>query len=167
MEPTKSKFETSLESGPHHELSRLVGEWEGTSRTWFEKDVLADESPVNGKITSILGGRFVLHQYNSSLQGKALEGLAIIGYSFPYERFQTAWIDSFHMGTGIMFSEGDATPAGHSVLGSYGGGGMPEPWGWRTEIKMNGDDHLIITAYNIEPGAVEQQATELSYRRLK
>ena len=49
MEPTKSKFETSLESGPHHELLKLVGEWEGTSRTWFEKDVLADESPVSGK----------------------------------------------------------------------------------------------------------------------
>ncbi len=167
MESTKSKLEISLESGPHHELSKLVGEWKGTSRTWFEKDVVADESAVSGKIKSILGGRFVLHEYNSSLQGKPLEGLAIIGYSFPYERFQTAWVDSFHMGTGIMFSEGEASLDGHSVLGSYGGGGMPEPWGWRTEIKMNGDDQLTITAYNIEPGASEEKATEISYSRVK
>jgi hypothetical protein len=166
MEPAKSKFEISLENGPHHQLQKLCGSWAGTSRTWFEKDVLADESPVNGTITSILGGRFVLHQYQSSLQGKSLEGLAIIGYSFPYERYQTAWVDSFHMGTGIMFSEGDAIPTGHTVLGSYGGGGMPEPWGWRTTIEHVNDDHIIMTGYNIEPDGPETRATEINYHRM-
>lgn len=166
MEPKKSKFEMSLEDGPHHQLGKLCGSWEGTSRTWFEKDLLADESPVKGTITSILDGRFLLHQYQSSLQGNPLEGLAIIGYSFPYERYQTAWVDSFHMGTGIMFSEGDANPAGHSVLGSYGGGGMPEPWGWRTTIEVKSDDQILITAYNIEPGGAEERATEINYRRM-
>lgn len=166
MEPTKSKFELSLENGPHHQLTQLCGSWEGTSRTWFEKDVLADESSIKGTISPILGGRFVMHQYQSSLQGKPFEGLAIIGYSFPYERYQTAWIDSFHMGTGIMFSEGEAMPAGHSVLGSYGGDGMPEPWGWKTTFEVVGADHIIITAYNIEPGGVPERATEINYRRI-
>ena len=166
MEPTKSKFEMSLENGPHYQLAQLCGSWEGTSRTWFEKDVLADESSIKGKIIPILGGRFVMHQYQSNLQGKPLEGLAIIGYSFPYERYQTAWVDSFHMGTGIMFSEGDATSDGHSVLGSYGGGGMPEPWGWRTTVEVLSADHIVLTAYNIEPGAAPERATEINYRRV-
>jgi hypothetical protein len=151
MEPVKSKFETSLAEGIHHQLALLAGNWAGTSRTWFEADVLA--------------GRFILHQYQSSLAGKPLEGLAIIGYSFPYGRYQTAWVDSFHMGTGIMFSEGAATEKGHSVLGSYGGEGMPEPWGWRTEIEVVDQDHVIITAYNVEPGGAEAKATEINYHR--
>ena len=167
MEPSKSKFEISLENGPHHQLAGLIGNWEGTSRTWFEKDVLADESSVKGTITSILGGRFVLHQYQSSLQGKALEGLAIIGYSFPYGRYQTAWVDSFHMGTGILFSEGETSDKRHSVLGSYGGEGMPEPWGWRTEIQILDANQITITAYNIEPGAIEEKATEIIYHRVR
>jgi hypothetical protein len=167
MEPVKNEFEASLAEGIHHQLALLTGTWEGASRTWFEKDVLADESAVSGTITSILGGRFILHQYKSSLQGKPLEGLAIIGYSFPYGRYQTAWVDSFHMGTGIMFSEGDATAKGHSVMGSYGGDGMPEPWGWRTEVEVIDKDHVIITAYNVEPGGQEAKATEINYRRLR
>lgn len=165
MDKPKSKFEESLENGHHSRLADLIGEWEGVSKVWFEKDKLGDESPVKGTITGVLGGRFVLHQYQSSLGGKDLEGMAIIGFSFPENKFQTAWIDSFHMGTGIMFSDGDATAKGHSVLGSYGGVDMPERWGWRTEIMLN-DDELIITAYNIPPGGEEEKATEISYRRV-
>lgn len=172
MESAKSKFEISLESGPHFRLGKLVGTWEGTSRTWFEKDVLADESPISGTITAVLGGRFILHQYQSSLQEKPLEGLAIIGYSFPNERYQTAWVDSFHMGTGIMCSEGEETSKGHAVLGSYGGDGMPEPWGWRTEIEVLSENQIMITAYNIAPDATGDKAagdkaTEIRYTRIK
>lgn len=166
MTAVKSKFEISLESGPHSQLATLAGRWAGTSRTWFEKDVLADESRASGTITSILGGRFMLHQYQGSLQGEPTEGMAIIGYSFDQEKFQTAWIDSFHMGTGIMFSEGDATDTGHSVLGSYGGKSMPEPWGWRTEIQVISKDEIIISAYNIAPGGPEAKAIEINYHRL-
>lgn len=165
MTRVKSKFEISLESGPHSQLAALTGSWTGVARTWFEKDFLADESRVSGTITSILGGRFILHQYQGSMQGEPTEGMAIIGYSFDFEKFQTAWIDSFHMGTGIMFSEGLATGNGHSVLGSYGGNSMPEPWGWRTEIESRGKDQIVITAFNIAPGATEEKATEIVYHR--
>ena len=165
MEVEKSKFELSLENGPHNKLSQLIGKWEGVSKVWFEKDILADESPISGTITGILDGRFVLHQYYGSMSKKRIEGLAIIGYSIESGNYQTAWVDSFHMGTGIMFSQGSETPAGHSVLGSYGAD-LPEPWGWRTEIEVISPTQIMISAYNIPPGEEGVKATEIIYHKV-
>ncbi|MGZ5134174.1 MAG: DUF1579 domain-containing protein [Flavitalea sp.] len=161
------KFEISKASGAHYQLSLLEGEWEGTTKTWFEPDQLGDESPMQGRIKSLLDGRFMLHEYNGSLGGKPFEGMAIIGFSISSDKFQCAWIDSFHMGTGIMFSEGRNPDKFFSVLGNYGGPEIPEPWGWRTEIDLPAKDTMIITAYNITPAGEEAKATETIYTRKK
>jgi len=161
------KFKNSLESGIHHKLGLLEGTWEGTTKTWFEPDKLEDESPMQGTIKAILDGRFILHEYKSSFKGAPTSGIAIIGYSFATDSFQIAWVDSFHMGTGILFSEANSSDKLVSVLGSYGGAGMPEPWGWRTEIETPSADSLIITAYNISPEGESVKATETIYTRIK
>lgn len=165
-EAKKSKFEESLESGTHRDLSKLIGNWTGSAKTWFEPGKLADESPVSGSITSLLGGRFVLHQYKGSMMGKPLEGMAIIGYSFDKPGYQVAWVDSFHMSTGILFSEAQSGANGISVLGSYGGPELPVPWGWRTEIELVNDNELVMTAYNITPDGDASKATEVVYKRV-
>ncbi|MCF0061454.1 DUF1579 domain-containing protein [Dyadobacter chenwenxiniae] len=163
---SKSKFEISLESGVHQQLQSLIGNWKGTTKTWFEPGVLADESPMEGTIRSILGGRFVLHEYKGSLTDQSFEGIAIYGYDVPNNNFQSAWIDSIHMGTRIMLSSGAPTASGFSVLGSYGGPDIPAPWGWRTTVVLPDNDNLIITAYNISPEGQEDKATETVYKRI-
>jgi hypothetical protein len=150
--------------GGHALLTSLTGEWEGTAKTWFEPDVLTDESPWRGRIRPVLGGRFVLHEYEGEMGGERFEGVAIHGYELDSGRFTTAWIDSFHTGTAIMSSEGARTPNGFSVLGSYRVPDSP-PWGWRTEFEVTDADHIVITMYNVSPAGEESKGVETRYTR--
>lgn len=162
-------FETSQTTGAHHQLSRLGGEWEGTTKTWFDPDKLADESPVRGIMRLILDGRFIMHEYKGSLSGKPFEGIAIYGYHLALKKFQCSWIDSFHNGTAIMFSEGKKGADDFAMVGSYAyvTPEMEQHWGWRTNIEIISDDEVMITAYNISPEGQEDKATETLYKRVK
>ncbi|ARS40058.1 hypothetical protein CA265_10515 [Sphingobacteriaceae bacterium GW460-11-11-14-LB5] len=161
-----SKFEQSLIDGAHQQLQSLMGNWKGITKTWFEKDVLADESPAEATITAILGNRFISFDYQGSLEGKAFEGKMIIGFDIPYQRFTTSWVDSFHMGTQIMLSSGEATTNGFSVFGEYGSPEYGEQlWGWRTTLEIISADEMILTAYNVSPEGDEAKATETVYRK--
>ena len=162
---TLNKFGISKASGIHYQLNLLAGEWQGMTKTWFEPDKLADESPMKGKMTPVLDGRFMLFEYEGSMTGKQFDGIAIIGFSINSDKFQMAWVDSFHMGTDIMFSEGRSADKLFSAIGNYGGPQLPEPWGWRTEIELKDTNTMVVTAYNITPSGEEAKATETIFSR--
>jgi len=161
-------FEGITQSGsPHHFLARLAGAWAGTSRLWLEPGKLADESQVVGSIQLILDGRFALYLYQGSVEGEPQHGLFIFGYNTLLDQYEASWVDSFHNNTAIMFCTGKAADNGFSVTGSY-----PDPtggpdWGWRTQIALVDDDHLVITAFNISPEGDEARATESQLTRVK
>jgi hypothetical protein len=152
--------------GVHNLLRQMEGEWEGPVSTWFQPGPPSDESIWRGSIQRVLGDRFLLHTYEGSMQGKALEGSMLIGVHLKTRKAQMAWIDSFHNGTAMMLCEGEPIENGISVLGSYGEE-TGQRWGWRTTIVLESDLSLRITMTNIPPEGQGEpaKAVEVLYLR--
>ena len=100
-------------------LGKLIGKWEGTSRTWDPPGELADDSEVAGEFANVLDGRFVRHTYEGSFQGKPRHGEELIAFNSVAKTFQSSWVDDFHMNYAIMFSQGESTERGFKVRGEY------------------------------------------------
>lgn len=145
-------------------LAGMVGEWDGVARTWFEPDALADESPIRGTIRAVGDSRFLIHEYQSSFQERPVGGAAIYGYNQYTHEFESAWVDSFHMSTNIMVATGQPGEREPNLLGAYEVPDGP-PWGWRTALRLEGRDQLILTSYNITPDGEESRAVEIFYNR--
>jgi hypothetical protein len=136
-------------------LGSLTGAWEGTAKTWFEPGVLADTSPIHGRIRQPATASFIIYEYESSVAGEYFTGTAIFGFNIYTKEFEMAWTDSGHQSTNIMFATGHAVKGGISVLGSYKDPSGGPDWGWRTEIIRTGAQELTVTAYNITPDGQE------------
>ena len=150
--------------GTHHDLNTLAGEWAGLTQTWFEPDKLADTQSITASLRPILDGRFLLYEYQSRLIDQARDGLALIGYNLGLERYEIAWVDTVHMGTGIMFSVGEPGNAAFAVASDYPAGEGP-PWGWRTQIVSPEPDQLVITMFNVPPGGKPYKGVETTLIR--
>lgn len=159
------KFQDSLSNGAHKLLSSFCGSFEGTARTWFDGPDPVDTSTVKGTVRSTLGGRFIIHEYEGTFQGKPLTGMAIIGKYLGQDKWQIAWIDSFHNGTRIMLSEGRSPSEKPDVYGNYPAD-VGADWGWRTMIEAPSGDQLLVTHFNITPDGQEVKAVEFDYRRI-
>jgi hypothetical protein len=144
-------------------LHQLIGEWEGTTKTWFEPGALADESPWRGTFRPVHGGHFIVHEYEGRMQGKPFTGQQTWCFNPMLSRWECAWIDSFHNDREIMYAVG--TGAEPNVLGQFHVADGTA-WGWRTTLELRAPDELVLTMYVITPEGEESTGVETLYRRV-
>ena len=148
-----------------HLLDALPGAWSGTMRTWFEPGLLGGEAPNTGQFRLLPGTHTLLYEYESSLEGRPFQGMALFGYNTLNAKMEAAWSDGFHMSSNLMISQGEVAAGGFSVLGSYAIPAGSPPWGWRTALRLVDRNHLVLTSYNISPDGAEAKALETEYTR--
>jgi hypothetical protein len=151
--------------GAHAFLASIAGDWEGTTRLWLEPGKLTDTSPSRGRIRLALGGRFAVHEYEGSVAGDPLSGIAIYGCDVVTAEWQMAWADTWHMATCLLWSTGPGAPAPYAVRGWYRDPSGGPPWGWRTELRLEGPDRLVVRMFNVTPEGEEALAVETVYDR--
>ena len=163
----KATLQASMREGPHVRLAALAGEWQGTTRTWFGAGKLGNESPIRASLRLVLGGRFLLHEYECRMQGQPEHGLAIYGHHLDEGMHEAAWIDTFHTGSAIQFGQGQPGAGGDAfdVFATYFAGAGEPRWGWRTTITQPDEDRLLIVMYNVTPAGEQEKAVEFDYRR--
>lgn len=156
---------TSFEPGAAHApLLALVGEWAGPTQTWLDPSAPPDVTHTSAHIEALLGGRVVRASYTGIAAGKPHTGMFLLTFDEAEACFAMAWIDSFHMGTGLMYARGAPTAdGGISFLGSYAAGS--ERWGWRTVIRPVDASTLSVEATNISPEGQEFRAVETRLSR--
>jgi hypothetical protein len=147
-------------------IAACVGKWRGTSRLY-----LPERSPSVRQSDSLLNvslkakGQFVAFDYTWDFEGKAQEGLIILGCDTRSNAAQAVWTDSWHSRNTLMISNGEASEDGSvSVMGYYKVEGHPD-WGWRTEITPS-KDNLRLVMYNVSPEGDEELAVKAEYAKV-
>jgi effector-binding domain-containing protein len=146
-------------------FARMVGDWEGTAKTWFEPGKAAEESAMTASIRAGAGGLVAVMDSRGTVTGSESLGTTLFGYDTARRLFAMAWADSFHMSPNVMWSEGPGDADGNSfaVLGSWAAGA--ERWGWRVRVAISGPDDLGIRHFIITPKGEESLAIDIAYRR--
>lgn len=162
-------------------LHRLVGDWSGTDRLWFQPDEVANESHSAVTARPTLGGRALVYEYRWSMDDEEHHGTLLV--TPTADGVQASWIDTFGTNGTIMSLSTAALalaglddveePSGtggapvspmFDVLGSYDGDGVA--WGWRIRLLLPDHDHLVLSQWNITPGGEQQLAVLGEYERV-
>jgi hypothetical protein len=140
--------------------ARLLGAWQGEKRLWMEGEggpVFTSASRL--VVTPVAKGSFLSFTYSWAFDGKAQEGLLIVGNDNEAGTASAAWCDSFHMNARLMVCEGVVSLSGHYAV-------PPGPdWGWRITLDLPAPDGLRIVMHNIEPSSAAHLAVQADFTR--
>ena len=152
--------------GEHHKLlGKLVGRWDIVVRYRMNAETPVVESAGTCTRKWILGGRFVLEEFDGGNLGLPFQGLSIYGYDAFTERYTCVWVDT--TSTAVTRSLGrcrdDCTLI--AFTGRHG-----DPWSGqmrdsRGVTRLESADRHVLELYEPDRDGTEFKVLEIVYTR--
>ena len=161
MEEMMMKLATP--GAPHQHLAQMTGKW--TARvTMFNPgaEPMTTDGTYEGEM--VLGGRYLLARFHSTMMGQPMEGMSIDGYDNSKNEFFSLWFDN--MGTGVFSSTGSLSADGKIAThhGKMTVGPMEMPT--RSTSEWVDKDTVKFTMWQ-SMGGQEMKSMEITYKRGK
>ncbi len=147
-------------------LQQLVGDWKGGNRLHLGEwgPTPLHESTGTAVVRERNNGQFLEIAYTWEYDGKAQEGVIILGGDNKTDAVNAFWTDSWHMAHNLMLCSGTESADGVvSVKGTYKVEGHPD-WGWRSEIFAT-EIGFEYKMFNVTPDGDESIAVEMAMTR--
>jgi hypothetical protein len=151
--------------GPVHEaVTRRAGEYDTVSKFRANSDSAPTETKGTAKLISVMDGRFMLEESTSSLFGKPVKGLRLVGYNGRTKQYEATW--TYSMATGMMSLTGTSSDGGKTIEwteNNPAGRGAKSPLHIIT--RYIDDDNFAIEMVNRAPDGKIRTSLETTYTR--
>lgn len=163
-EQMKAMMELATPGAEHQRLQPLVGDWDLAIKMRFGPKEPWQEAPGTIEAKSVLGGRFVVQHYQSTMMGQPFEGIGTLGYDRLKKCYTSSWADS--MSTWIVRNEGQAEGNAIDYRGMMVDSITPHGRPMRSVQRLADADHWTTAMYDTIEG-VSVQVMEIHATRRK
>lgn len=148
----------------HAQLASTVGDYDLVVRSWNAPGAAPSDETGTATRTMALGGRVLVEQLSSKMQGQPFDGHGMTGYDNVSGKWWGTWNDS--MSTGVMVSEGDCDDAGAcSFHGSWNDPVSKQPVAARFTTRWTSPTTEVFEMYGPGPDGKEFRMMEMTYTK--
>lgn len=129
---------------PQQFLAKRAGEYTRVVRFVGQPGSQGQPSTGTSKMSAILGGRFLLEEYNDVVFGRPVSGMRLFGYNDATHEYEAAW--TYTMSTAILMVKGTSNDGGKVV--DYSGesaAGDGRSFTLHVRVRQVDNDQIVMT----------------------
>ena len=150
----------------HQQLNKIIGNYKTSTKFTMQPGGPAAESSGTAKITSALGGRFLLEENSGSFMGETTTGLRLMGYNNTTKQYEAVW--TYTMSTAILNLAGSSSDNGKTINMR---GSFANEAGSRQNLKVItrqlDADHFTVDLIGETPDGKDGPVLSTTYTRIK
>jgi hypothetical protein len=166
-DPMKAWQDFMTPGSMHKWMEKTNGTWEAEVSQWMDPSAPPTKTKATNVQSSVMGGRYVIGKFSSTMMGQPMEGMSTMGYDNAKKMFISTWVDN--LGTGIVHMSGTYDEA-TKILNLKGHQTDPmtgKDSDIREEMKMIDDNTYTMTMYGAGMDGKEMKFMEGTFKRKK